>query len=168
MGKWENWEFPWLEEGDLPADPFGDLQTRQNTLSVWDVSEDQSLIGRVAAATTVKRRSAIGHSVRRFDYILFDSGFLSDLKIDRLKIDGDTVDSALDSSYHFDLRELSGRRLHKLIDRIRTSSEPERIEINKVREHIRTSFENKYILEEALSSDAFEKLKRELSNSLRG
>lgn len=168
FGKWENFEFPWLEEGDLPADPFGDFQTSANALSVWEVSEDESLIGRVAAATTVKRRSAHGRSVRRFDYILFDSDIVSDLNIDQRKTKGQTgYDSELDSGNHFDLIELSGRQLHRLIRRIRTRSKPEQIEAKKVIEHIRTSLKNRHMRDEDLNSDKFDKLKSELRNRLK-
>ena len=163
FGKWENWEYPWLEDGDLPADPFWDFKTRHNALSVWEVGEDESLIGRVAAATTVKRRSANKQSVRKFEYILFDSDVLSDLQIDQIKERGDTFDSGLDTSSHFNLVHLSGRRLHKLIDRIRTLGEAKRIQRKDVLRHIRTSFENGHILEEALPPDALNKLKGELS-----
>ena len=158
-----NWEFPWLEDGDLPADPFGDFQTRSNALSVWNVGEDESLIGRVAAATTVKRCSANGQSVRKFEYILFDSDVLSDLEIDQINEKGDTFDSDLDSSIHFNLVKLSGLRLHKLIDRIRALSRPVRIQTKDVLRYIRTSFENGHLLEQDLPPEALRKLKGQLS-----
>ena len=160
--------FGYLEDGDLPADPFGDFKTTGNALSVWEVSGNENLIGRVAAAMTVQGRSANGHPVRRFDYILFDSDILSDLNIDQRKTKGETgYDSELDTGNHFNLAELSGRQLHKLIHRIRTRSKPKQIGVKKVLAYIRSSLENRYIRDEDLKKEVFDRLKKELSKSLK-
>jgi hypothetical protein len=42
-----------LEVGDVPADPFVDLQTKENLLSVWEVEEDRSNVMRVVRAIAV-------------------------------------------------------------------------------------------------------------------
>lgn len=163
LGNWENWDFPWLADGDLPADPFGDFQTRRNALSVWEVNEDESLLGRVAAAHTVKRQCANEHSVRALDYILFDSKILSDMEIGQTQITGDTFDPELDSDNHFHLVELSARKLHKLIDRIRACCRPERKQPKEVLKYIQTSFKNGHMRETDLSVKALKKLNDQLS-----
>jgi hypothetical protein len=40
---------PYLAANDVPADPFGDMPTTENLLSVWEVAEDRSNIERIVS-----------------------------------------------------------------------------------------------------------------------
>ena len=40
----------WLEKDDAPADAFASFLTKDSTLSVWAIDEDESNLGRIAAS----------------------------------------------------------------------------------------------------------------------
>lgn len=63
---------PFLEADDTPADPFTDLQTTENLLSVWEVHEDGSNLTRVVRAVAIG-----GQRIDHTGYILFDSFHLN-------------------------------------------------------------------------------------------
>src|SRR5438046_1678198 len=63
---------PYLSVNDLPADPFGDLQTTENVLSVWELAEDRSNLGRIVRAVAIGKQK-IDHT----GYIVFDSALLT-------------------------------------------------------------------------------------------
>jgi len=46
---------PWLDKGDVPADPIGDLRTNGNRLSVWELVPDRSNLERIVRAIAVGR-----------------------------------------------------------------------------------------------------------------
>lgn len=62
---------PWLERGDIPADPLGDLPTSQNQLSVWEVAVDRSNVERIVRAVAVGR-----NNLADMGYVLFNSELL--------------------------------------------------------------------------------------------
>jgi hypothetical protein len=99
---------PFLEEGDIPADPLGDLSTTQNTLSVYVVNDDSD-ISRIVTALAAKRQN-----FSNYDYILFDQSILSQLGIDIEENLGDTPDEEVNRK-HCDLVGLSGLRLVELV-----------------------------------------------------
>jgi hypothetical protein len=106
---------PFLAKADVPADPFGDLRTASNKLSVWWVDEDKSNLRRIAAAVAATR-----HKPDKFDYLLFDSGILGSVDITVEQTHGKTQDHQVNRC-HRDLVELSGRKLFELVRAIMTS-----------------------------------------------
>jgi hypothetical protein len=48
-------DVPWLEEGDIHADPLADLNTKANELSVWLIEDDRSNLNRVVSALAATR-----------------------------------------------------------------------------------------------------------------
>jgi hypothetical protein len=96
---------PWLERGDVPADPLGDLATSQHRLSVWDVAADRSNLERIvrAVVTTKDKIASMG-------YVLFDSSLLSDAGISIQVEEGATPDEEA-NEWHRDLVDLSGNKL---------------------------------------------------------
>jgi hypothetical protein len=93
-----------LRVGDVPADTFVDLQTKENLLSVWEVFEDRSNLIRVVRAIAIGSQK-IDHT----GYILFDSSHLEDAEIAVKNNEGRSDDKGA-NSWHRDL-ELSGKKL---------------------------------------------------------
>lgn len=99
---------PWLERGDVPADPIGDLRTSQNALSVWHVEPDRSNLERVVRAVAIGKER-----VDSSGWVLFDSELLSPLGIDVVEVPGGTKDEGA-KQWHRDLVNLSGNKLAAL------------------------------------------------------
>lgn len=107
---------PFLLKGDVPADPFGDLPTRDNKLSVWIVKDDRSNLERIITALAVTR-----YRPDKFDYLLFDAEILSVCGISIKESRGGTLDSGV-NVWHRDLVELSGLKLLDLVKGILNSN----------------------------------------------
>ena len=95
---------PFLKADDVPADPFADLQTKGNLLSVWEVSEDRSNLMRVVRAIAIG-----GQRIDHTGYILFDSAHLEAAGIQIQNNQGQS-DDTIANSWHRDL-VLSGKKL---------------------------------------------------------
>jgi hypothetical protein len=98
----------WLEKGDVPSDPLGDLATTDNCLSVWEVEADRSNIERIVRAVGVGRER-----IADMGYVVFDSALLSDAGIAVQVKDGASHDQGA-NKWHRDLIDLSGNKLVRL------------------------------------------------------
>ena len=123
---------PFLDAGDTPADPLGDLRTDRNTLSVWYIEDDKSNLERVIAAFATARP---GLDV--LDYALFDCSLLSKINVTCERSTGQTPDLLANESWHYNLRDLSGFRLVALAKVILETAEKDRILEDDVRRLIR-------------------------------
>ena len=78
--KLRNWDEPteasWLGELDLPADPIGDLRTKENSLSVWQINKDNSNLDLVVVALATNRVK-----LDKFEFGLFDEAIVRSLGI---------------------------------------------------------------------------------------
>lgn len=108
---------PWLERGDVPADPIGDLRTSGNRLSVWELVPDRSNLERIVRAIAVGR-----DKVPDMGYVLFDSALLETADIDTQTQLG-TTPAVEANSWHRDLVNLSGRKLVALTKAILENGE---------------------------------------------
>lgn len=95
----------WLADGEIQAEPLADLATRENTLSVFQISDNESNLERVIAAMAAQR-----DDLRHFEYALFDQQIIADLNIKVQKAPGDTKDGIV-NEWHYDLTELSAQKL---------------------------------------------------------
>ncbi len=96
----------WLELGDIPADPLGDLRTSGNALSIWHIEDDQSNLSKVVAGNA----ATLGN-VRNFEYSLFEGGVLADLGLTFVQNKGESFDSEANEKWHWEIVQLSGDRL---------------------------------------------------------
>src|SRR5215470_2574117 len=78
---------PWLDRGDIPADPLADLATKENRLSVWELSGDRSNLERIVRAVAIGR-----DRIADTGYVLFDADVLKRAGIDTHMEDGKTPD----------------------------------------------------------------------------
>lgn len=99
---------PFLAIDDVPADPFVDLVTKENLLSVWEVLEDRSNLTRVVRAIAIG-----GQRIDNTGYVLFESTHLEAAGIQVQKNKGLSEDSGA-NHWHRDL-VLSGKKLVGLV-----------------------------------------------------
>ncbi len=108
-----------LEQDDIPSDPIADLNTTENSLSIFLVNEDRSNLEQTVAAQAGTRMKADDAG-----YIVFSSDLLSRVGI---AIDdshpGTTADEDVNSR-HRDLIQLSGKKLIAFVREVMLSSEP--------------------------------------------
>jgi hypothetical protein len=95
----------WLNEDDIPSDPLADLNTSEQTLSVWEVADDESNVQRI-----VRNLALMGNKTDSSGYVLFDSAILEQIGIDLVRADGHTPDTEA-NGWHRDLVNLSGKKL---------------------------------------------------------
>ncbi len=91
-------------DGGVTADALGDLKTKENKLSVYEI-DDEAQIERVAVALAASR-----DFVANFDYALLDNDFLDSLAIKFVVEAGTTADDLV-NQMHRDLVFESGVRL---------------------------------------------------------
>ena len=149
-------ECPWLEEGELQADPLGDFQTTENVLSVWLIEDDLSNLNRIITAL-----AANCDYIQNIDYIVFDQGILTEIGIRMQNSQAKTPDGEVNSNWHYDLMEISAQRLLRLVEVLIDRVEPQRvlqkqiaqwvtdavlsgqIDIGDLKKHIREKIESK-------------------------
>jgi hypothetical protein len=107
---------PWLERGEVPADPFTDLRTSDNSLSIYVIEDDKSNLDQVVTAM-----SATCDRPQNFDYLLFDIEILSQVNIEVRESKGKTPDNEV-NGWHRDLVEISGNRLLMLVKQVLESN----------------------------------------------
>ena len=95
---------PFLTIDDVPADPFGDLQTLENLLSVWEVAPDRSNIERIVRAVAIGRQK-----ITDMGWVVFDSRLLAGAGIEIRENKGTSFDEEA-NAWHRDLI-LSGNKL---------------------------------------------------------
>jgi hypothetical protein len=123
----------WLAAGEIQADSLGDLITRGNTLSVWQIEDDESNLEQVMVALTANR-----DNVANLDYALFDVDLISAIDI---KIEPNAGDSLYETanSWHRDLTELTVAKLVKLAEAIFLKAKIVRVPEKKVLDLIKES-----------------------------
>lgn len=99
----------WLESGDIPADPLGDLATTGNAFSLWHIEEDRSNFDRVVAGFASK----LGNP-RNFGYSLFRQEVLTNLGLAVNKTTGDSFDQEVNEKWHWEVVHVSADRLLEL------------------------------------------------------
>jgi hypothetical protein len=99
---------PWLQQADVPADALGDLRTKDNRLSVWEVADDRSNLERIVRALAVS-----SDKIADTGYVIFDSSPLEAAEIEIAVESGSTPDAGA-NPWHRDLINLSGNKLVRL------------------------------------------------------
>jgi hypothetical protein len=122
----------WLEADDVAADPLADLTTRQNTLSVWQVDDDESNLSRIVAAC-----ASLRDNFANFDYALVDEAIVLGLGIQVRRTKGGTPDDAVNESRHRDLIELSAFTVARLAREMAAGSTRRRLPWQQVRELVK-------------------------------
>jgi len=133
---------PWLERGDVPADPLADLPTKENRLSVFEVAADRSNVERIVRAVAVGK-----DKIADSGYVLFTSEMLEAAGIALEAIAGTTADAQA-NDWHRDLVELSGNKLVRLTKSILENGESGTVLKKRLRELVEEGIRDKQLLPE--------------------
>ncbi len=122
LNKWDRENtYPWLAQGDIPADPITDLKTSNNRLSVFQVNDgDEVRINKVVAGLAATKQK-----LNPVAYILFDVELPSRLGIQVEKKNGNTGLEIV-NDWHFELIELSAQNLILLTRHLLLNTDPDR------------------------------------------
>ena len=148
--RWLPIDDSWLNVGEFQGDVLVDLRTQSNCLSVWFIDDERSNLSRVATALAAKR-----DKVGNFDYALIDEEVLTELQIRKEKNNGDSPDSEINSSVHYDCVELSAQKIVKLAKRM-FSCERDRILEKTIREQVLLGIKQGHINESKLKAGFFD------------
>jgi hypothetical protein len=145
---------PWLEKGQVPADPLTNLRTRDNGMSVYLVDEDDGFgVERYIAALAAGRGS---HDY--YDYLLFDHECLLRAGIRPVPTEGETPDEQV-NAHHLDLVQLSGSQALALVTEIlHTDFVATRSYQFEVAEYIRAAVSEGHIPKDRVSSGVARKV----------
>jgi len=112
--KWyKNLGVPWLKQEDLQADALGDLDSKDNKLSVWLIEDNRSNLERVITALAAK----CDHPTN-IDIALLEQNVLDKLDIRWSKTSGDSCDDEINKTFHIDLIELTAAKLLQFAQQI--------------------------------------------------
>jgi hypothetical protein len=125
----------YLAVNDVPADPFGDLPTTENLLSVWELAEDRSNLERIVRAVAIGK-----HKIDHTGYVIFDSESLASFGIEILSNKGTTADVDA-NQWHRDLL-LSGNKLLALVDAILRHGDSGTLLKKRLQELVETGIQN--------------------------
>ena len=100
-------DLEWLSQGELQSDALGDLQTRDNALSVYRVD------GKKDAERVVVALAANRDNLANLDYAIFEDVDVASIDIEISQNEGETPDAEV-NELHYDLANLTARRLVQL------------------------------------------------------
>ena len=132
---------PWLEEGEIPADPLGDCVTTHNRLSVYQVADDKSNVERIVRAIAVGR-----DKLADTGYVVFKSELVDTAGIATAVELGKTPDRDV-NAWHLDLTDLSGSKLVGLVKAILENGETGTILKKRLRELVEEGIREKHLPE---------------------
>jgi hypothetical protein len=136
-GRWYKEHQPsWLCTDDIPADPLGDLVTRENRLSLWYIDDDKANLQDVVAAM-----AANADNVSNFDYALLDLEAVLSLGLKVASTEGGSPNKDANSRWHRDVIELSSSKLGQLAKLFYQKGQRGRVQERKVRKMILTSLD---------------------------
>jgi hypothetical protein len=125
--RWYNEDLPWLAPDEPQADVLADLNTSQNTLSVWLIEDDRSNLERVITALAANRNRP-----SNFDYAIIDRQFLDGIGVKFDHEPGQTPDRDV-NRWHLDMIELSASGLLMFARTLYAHAQKERILEKRIR-----------------------------------
>jgi hypothetical protein len=126
-----------INSTEIPSDTLGDLITQNNSLSVWEINEDESNINEIIVALACS-----GDSISNIDYALFDLSSLPNFKIE---INEGLTPSKIANQLHRDLISLTVNSIVNLTEIILDQSRINRVPDKKVLELVNNALANNEI-----------------------
>ncbi len=130
----EDGNIKWLPKGEPQADALIDLSTKDNSLSLFYVTDDKSNINRIAAAYAANRQK-----ISNLDYLLFDEGILDSVSLSAVTTLGDTPDIVVNTNWHRDVQNLSASKILDLARILLARGQKDRITHNVITTELRKS-----------------------------
>ena len=149
----------WLQEdevpNDVPADAItGCMRTQRNTLSVWEVPDENRIDEAVLAIASA------GHHLETIDVVQIDREHLEENKIDCIQSSGHTPVADLVDT-HIDLSNLAYKELgiiaYHIADKFR-QNKVKRYREKQIKEILRTAIQKQRLETENLSESIRKKL----------
>ena len=100
-------DFPWLQEGELLADVFNEIRTKDGKLSIYTVDTDKTNLTRIIVALASGREN-----FQDYDYVVVPKREIEE-KFEINKIKGETADDCV-NKWHLDLVQLTPSKLTQL------------------------------------------------------
>jgi hypothetical protein len=141
-------EADWLSPNDLRADALRDLETEQNTLSIFEVDEGSG----ISASRILAAMAARCSNLAKADFVVFDSAIFGELGIALERVEGETFDAGVNAR-HMNLVQLTAGKLADFGSRIRSGGDKKRYTKKDVRELIRDSVARGFIDASQLTPD---------------
>lgn len=117
--RWQKALPSFVAPGDITADCLMDLNVTENSMSVWELTENDANLKRVLTALAANREFAAS-----IDYLIFDAQIPARLALKLRHNPGNTPDKGANEAWHRDLVEISGRKLAGLASDVFHRSEP--------------------------------------------
>lgn len=150
--RWYQPSLPWLANNEIPADPLADLQTTDNSLSVWMIEDDKANLQQVLAAIAANR-----DHLANVDYAIIKDELVPQL-IKREQTRGKTVDDSANDSFHLEFKEVSASKLLDLAKAIFDHGEKKRILSKDVGKLIKKAVQEGKIAEAKLTDSIKKKI----------
>jgi len=150
--RWNRTNCPWLALGEIQSDLLSDFETKNNTLSVWLIQDDQSNLNEVVLALAINR-----DTISNFDYTIFDIDLMEILNI-KLEVNEGNTPYNRANSWHRDLVELTINKIIKLAESLLEDAEKVRISEKKIANLIQVAVNNSQIDREILKPSISKKL----------
>jgi len=138
--KWNRDEWPKFVDKtvDIPANCLYDLNPEHNSLSVWELADDESNFERLATALAANR-----DNLSHIDCLLFRGDVFSSLGLTTLSSKGKTPDEHANQQSHRDLNDLSGKVITDFAIKISQHGETKRISKKQILEMLKKGVQKK-------------------------
>lgn len=147
---------------NVTADLIQDFYTKENSLSIWYIEADQSNLNHILAAYACTQ-----DDIREIQYAIIPCNLLSSEDFNIEQKGGNTPDSEANKNWHFDILNLTGDTLLKVIKIFFHNCDPETIYNFDVKDIIVQSIKEKRISNKNINGKIkpiIEGIKNELSN----
>lgn len=144
--------YSWLEQGEFQADSLDDLRTHDNELSIW-IIEDESALLRIITAM-----AANCDKVDKFDCAILEIEFLNKLNTKLVIHEGETPDKAANTSWHYNIVELSANKVLQIAELILKRAQKKRIQKKDVKRFIIDGVSQGYLDRSKLSQKIIEEI----------
>ena len=110
QGRWLRYpDLGWMSPGDIQSDALGDLQTKDNKLSVYRIGSEEDT-ERIVIALAANRES-----FANLDYAVFEDNTLASTNIPIRQQAGETPDEEI-NELHYDLADLTVENIAQLTE----------------------------------------------------
>jgi hypothetical protein len=142
-----------VDRGDITATCLVNLSVVDNSMSAWELTENDSNLQRVLAALAAKR-----DFLEPLDYLVFDSDIPVRLGLRVQNNPGATADKVANETWHRDLVEISGKKLLALALELFENSSRNRCSQREVLAMIRSAIDLNEIDRSTLPASLLQKV----------
>ena len=151
QGRWLKYpDLEWMSQHDIQSDALNDLQTKDNTLSVYRVVSGEDT-ERVVVALAANRRN-----LANMDYAVFEDVALASIPVNITQQMGETPDEKV-NRLHYDITDLTVESIAQLA-KVVSSGRHDRIPKKKIETELRRSIRAGILDRDKLEPQLLEKI----------